>query len=281
MDQKEIITTMKKLFKEIIVTDNHQEVYLTLVLDHQLSPYFSIFMDLNSGNVKEIKLLEEDLRRRIQEKYDELQLKYEASDEYAGKKRDDCHQKNLEIAFPEKDTVLHVSITMQGYIDNEGTKTIFDGGLTMPGLYTLTRMDPVYINLDDYSEQDMEKIQEELEKVIQGCYDDLLSIYESSDEYEGHVKNGTYKRDVKIAFPEEGKAIKITITIQRHKEKSGKTRSFFGGLIVPGYSLLTCQAILLLAARSVYEEDRAMDAQALRRIAPLNCGELCHEIQPS
>ncbi len=106
---------------------------------------------------------------------------------------------------------------------------------------------PIVIEFIPDENDSEEVIQQKLQAYIQACYDRQKKLYESSENYAGHVKNGTYERSIDFLFPDEGKTITIRLVMQRYKNKQTKeTRSFYGGMVVPRVSLLTGQAITML-----------------------------------
>ncbi len=121
---------------------------------------------------------------------------------------------------------------------------------------------PMVIEFIPEENDSEEVIQQKLQAYIQACYDKQKKLYESSKNYAGHVKNGTYERAIIFLFPDEGKNIKISLVMQRYKNKqTGQTRTFYGGMVVPRVSLLTCQAITVLAEMAYSDQSFPKDRE--------------------
>ncbi len=111
----------------------------------------------------------------------------------------------------------------------------------------------ILINLDEL-DPDICIRSGQISEIVLRAYEEAKKNYESSSEYEGWVKNGTYKRKICVVDPIDGANITFEVRMQRYLNKNeGRTHAFYGGIYMPYFPLLICQALLILGQKAASE----------------------------
>ncbi len=120
--------------------------------------------------------------------------------------------------------------------DKSKTKVFFDSPILL-------------INLDQLNpDANIRRIQ--LFEIVTNAYEEAKITFESSPEYGNRVKNGTYTREFIVTDPIDEVKISFIVKIQRYFNKDeGHTRTFYGGIYMPFFPFLICQALLILGEK--------------------------------
>lgn len=109
----------------------------------------------------------------------------------------------------------------------------------------------IFLNLDELDE-DLDIRRRQIYCIVKKEYEKEKKLYESSPEYGGKVKNGTYIRKFYVLDPATGTKISILIAIQRYKDMEQKrTRTFYGGLFMRRYQYLIYQIFRILMEKAM------------------------------